>query len=65
MYPFAGIAEAVDRRTPRVLINLNTVGTFGSRTSDVILTGDLTDNIWRLATALGWEEELKQIESKV
>ncbi|XP_071548442.1 NAD-dependent protein deacetylase sirtuin-3-like isoform X1 [Panulirus ornatus] len=64
VYPFAGIADAVGSMTPRVLINFNRVGSFGSRASDVILTGDLRDNVMKLAKALGWEEKLKDLQQE-
>lgn len=62
MYPFAGIADAVGRKTPRVLINLNAVGSFGSRDSDVVLEGDIVENVRNLTNALGWEEKLSILE---
>lgn len=62
MYPFAGIADAVGRKTPRVLINMNAVGSFGSRDSDVVLEGDIVNNVRKLANALDWEEKLSVLE---
>ncbi|XP_042242521.1 NAD-dependent protein deacetylase sirtuin-3-like [Homarus americanus] len=64
VYPFAGIVDTVGKTTPRVLINLNSVGSLGSRSNDVILAGDLKDSIWSLTKALGWEEKLKNLEEK-
>lgn len=62
VYPFAMIADAVGRKTPRVLINLSVVGSFGSRDNDMVLGGDLVENVEKLAKALGWEEKLKNLE---
>ncbi|XP_050716093.1 NAD-dependent protein deacetylase sirtuin-3, mitochondrial-like isoform X3 [Eriocheir sinensis] len=62
VYPFAGIADAMGRKTPRVLINLNAVGSFGSRDSDVVLEGDIVENVKKLTSALGWEEKLNILE---
>lgn len=62
VYPFAMIADAVGRKTPRVLINLSVVGSFGSRDNDMVLGGDLVENVEKLAKALGWEEKLKSLE---
>ncbi|XP_037789388.1 NAD-dependent protein deacetylase hst2-1-like [Penaeus monodon] len=56
VYPFAGIADAVGRFTPRVLINRDVVGSFGSRIGDVILNGDLVEGIWNLAKEIGNSE---------
>lgn len=62
VYPFAGIADAMGHKTPRVLINLNAVGSFGSRDSDVVLEGDIVENVKKLTSALGWEEKLNILE---
>ena len=62
VYPFATIADAVGRKTPRVLINLSMVGSFGSRDNDMVLGGDLVENVEKLTKALGWEEKLKNLE---
>lgn len=62
VYPFAGIADAVGRKTPRVLINLSAVGSFGSRDSDVVLEGDIVENVKKLTNAIGWEEKLNILE---
>lgn len=56
------IADAVGQKTPRVLINLSVVGSFGSRDNDMVIGGDLVENVEKLAKALGWEEKLKNLE---
>lgn len=63
VYPFAGIADAVGQKTPRVLINLSTVGSFGSRDSDVMLEGDIVENVKYLTNALGWDKKLNVLEN--
>ncbi|XP_068230211.1 NAD-dependent protein deacetylase sirtuin-3-like isoform X2 [Palaemon carinicauda] len=61
VYPFAGIADAVKRQTPRVLINRELVGSFGTRENDYMLLGDLTSSVERLIKAIGWENDLKDL----
>ncbi|XP_064121448.1 NAD-dependent protein deacetylase sirtuin-3-like [Macrobrachium nipponense] len=61
VYPFAGIADAVSRQTPRVLINRELVGSFGTRANDYMLLGDLTSSVKRLVKSIGWENELKDL----
>ena len=55
VYPFAGLADEIPRDTPRILINREVVGTFGYRENDVILTGDLVENVDKLAKLLAYE----------
>lgn len=62
VYPFAGIADAVGKFTPRVLINRDVVGSFGTRIGDVILNGDIVESIWDLAKEIGWSEKLANLE---
>jgi NAD-dependent deacetylase sirtuin 3 len=61
VYPFAGVAEAVPHNVPRLLLNRNLVGSFGSRGEDCALLGDLVDNITVLADKLGWAAELQEL----
>ncbi|KAF7422504.1 Sir2 histone deacetylase Hst2 [Pleurotus ostreatus] len=58
--PFASLAGMVEKDCPRVLINLERVGDFGSRSNDVILLGKCDEVVRDLAKALGWEEELER-----
>ncbi|KAF8956510.1 DHS-like NAD/FAD-binding domain-containing protein [Flammula alnicola] len=58
VHPFASLAGMVDDSCPRVLINLDLVGDFGSRADDVILLGKCDDIVKDLCKELGWEEEL-------
>ncbi|KAK3867655.1 hypothetical protein Pcinc_026899 [Petrolisthes cinctipes] len=62
VYPFAGVAEAVSKQTPRVLINKSPAGTIGSRPGDLHLTGDIVHNINTLVNALGWTHKLRHME---
>jgi NAD-dependent histone deacetylase SIR2 len=58
VHPFASLANMVDNRCPRVLINLDKVGDIGSRKNDLVLLGKCDDIIRELTKELGWEEEL-------
>jgi NAD+-dependent protein deacetylase SIR2 len=42
----------------RVLINLEKVGSFGTRADDVMILGDCDTGVRELADALGWRKEL-------
>ncbi|KAF8885676.1 DHS-like NAD/FAD-binding domain-containing protein [Gymnopilus junonius] len=59
--PFASLAGMVDTTCPRVLINLDRVGDFGSRSDDVVLLGKCDDIVRDLCKELGWEEELNEL----
>lgn len=63
VYPFAGIADAVPRKVPRLLINRTLVGSFGSREEDCILLGDLVEQVIQLCRALGWEQDLFDLKN--
>jgi len=58
VHPFASLAQRVPRECTRVLINLDQVGDFGHRASDVICLGKCDEIVQELARELGWEEEL-------
>ncbi len=51
----------VDSSCPRVLINLERVGNFGSRPDDVVLIGKCDEVVRDLCRELGWEEELDKL----
>ena len=57
--PFASLPGFCEDHVPRVLINLERVGGLGSRADDVLLLGDCDTGIRRLASALGWKEDLE------
>jgi NAD+-dependent protein deacetylase SIR2 len=57
--PFASLPQFASEGVPRVLINKEIVGDFGSRPDDVIVLGDCDEGVRRLADALGWGDELE------
>ncbi|KAF8810218.1 NAD-dependent deacetylase sirtuin-2 [Phlegmacium glaucopus] len=59
--PFASLAGMVGDSCPRVLINLDHVGDFGSRADDVILLGKCDETVRELCKELGWENELLRL----
>lgn len=59
--PFASLPGSCAEGTPRLLINSERVGTFGSRADDVLILGDCDDGVRRLALALEWDEELEDL----
>ena len=58
VHPFASLAGMVEESCPRILINLDHVGDFGSRADDVILLGKCDEIVTELCKELGWEKEL-------
>lgn len=56
--PFASLPGFCGEGVPRVLINLERVGSLGSRADDVLLLGDCDSGVRTLAAAMGWAEEL-------
>ncbi len=63
--PFASLPGFCTEGTPRLLINLERVGGLGSRPDDVLLLGDCDTGVRRLASALGWLEELEALWEEV
>lgn len=59
VYPFAGLPGFCSPGVPRVLINLERVGDLGTRPDDVLLLQECDDGVRKLATALGWIDELE------
>lgn len=59
--PFASLPSKAREKTPRVLINKEKVGDFGSRNDDVLILGDIDEGVRKLADALGWREELEEM----
>ncbi|KAK3693680.1 DHS-like NAD/FAD-binding domain-containing protein [Podospora appendiculata] len=59
VHPFASLPEQVPRHVPRVLFNLERVGSLGSHADDVLVLGDCDTGVRKLADALGWREELE------
>ncbi|XP_053385291.1 uncharacterized protein LOC128550372 isoform X2 [Mercenaria mercenaria] len=64
--PFAGIIDTVRFNVPRILFNREAVGPFKyqKRTQDVVVTGDLIDNMVKFATQVGWKEDMVQLITK-
>ncbi|EMD39911.1 hypothetical protein CERSUDRAFT_112158 [Gelatoporia subvermispora B] len=58
--PFASLARMVPESCPRVLVNLDHVGDFGTRPDDVILLGKCDEVVQDLCRELGWEDELNE-----
>lgn len=56
--PFASLPEMARDETPRVLFNLERVGSLGSRPDDVLVLGDCDSGVRKLADELGWGGEL-------
>ncbi|XP_022778951.1 NAD-dependent protein deacetylase hst2-like isoform X2 [Stylophora pistillata] len=63
--PFAGIANSVDRSTPRLLVNREIVGPFSRRSerrsNDVVLQGDIVEGVTKLVNLLGWSDSMDAI----
>jgi NAD+-dependent protein deacetylase SIR2 len=59
--PFASLPQFASESVPRVLINKEIVGDFGSRPDDVVVLGDCDEGVKRLADALGWRDELESM----
>ncbi|KAJ6504631.1 Sir2 family histone deacetylase Hst2 [Mycena vitilis] len=64
VHPFAGLAERAAPHCPRVLINLDRVGSIGRRPNDVVLLGKCDDVVRDLCRQLGWEKELEALWAK-
>ena len=64
VYPFASIADAVPLTVPRLLLNMNPVGSFGSRGEDALILGDLVEGVLKLAKELGWDAELQSMSAQ-
>ena len=64
VHPFASLAGMVEKSCPRVLINLEHVGDFGSRADDVILLGKCDEIVTELCKELDWERELLELWEK-
>ncbi|OTA07879.1 hypothetical protein A9Z42_0088000 [Trichoderma parareesei] len=58
VYPFASLPEMARKETPRVLFNMEKVGSLGSRSDDVLELGACDDGVRKLAELLGWTDEL-------
>ena len=64
VYPFASIADMVPLTIPRLLLNMNPVGSFGSRGEDALILGDLVGGVLKLAKELGWDAKLQAMSAQ-
>ncbi|KFY87033.1 hypothetical protein V500_07231 [Pseudogymnoascus sp. VKM F-4518 (FW-2643)] len=65
VHPFASLPDMALEGIPRVLLNMEKVGTLGSRPDDVLLLGDCDGQVRRLADELGWRDELEEVYKEV
>ena len=61
--PFASLPDFCPEGVPRLLINLERVGSLGSRPDDVLFLGECDVGVQKLARALGWQNELESLRS--
>ncbi|KAL9611979.1 MAG: hypothetical protein Q9167_003419 [Letrouitia subvulpina] len=59
--PFASLPEFCDEEVPRVLLNLEQVGGLGCRTDDVLVLDECDVGVRKLASALGWLDQLEAL----
>ena len=65
VHPFASLPDMALEGIPRVLLNMEKVGTLGSRPDDVLLLGDCDGQVRGLADELGWRAELEEVYREV
>ncbi|KAI1309681.1 DHS-like NAD/FAD-binding domain-containing protein [Xylaria venustula] len=61
VHPFAGLPRLAGASVPRLLLNMELVGDFGTRADDVLCLGPCDDGIRKLADELGWRDELEKL----
>lgn len=61
VHPFASLPERLEDDCPRVLFNMERVGSLGTRPDDVLALGDCDANVCTLADELGWLDELHKL----
>lgn len=61
VHPFASLAEMVPEECARLLLNLDHVGGWGSRTNDVACLMPCDKAVQELCKLLGWEKELEAL----
>ena len=64
MEPFASLASLPRFDVPRVLMNREVVGPFKhrkKRSTDITVTGDLVQGVWRVAEEASWLAELEEL----
>ncbi|KAI0162299.1 DHS-like NAD/FAD-binding domain-containing protein [Xylariaceae sp. FL1272] len=57
--PFNMLPRMAREGVPRLLLNMDRVGDFGTRADDVLCLGDCDAGIRKLADELGWRDELE------
>ena len=57
-----GLADAPKHRTPRLLLNRELVGGWGSRPGDCAVLGDIETGVETLCDRLGWAEDLLEVQ---
>lgn len=62
--PFASLPGLVEEGVPRVLINMEQVGSVGSRPDDVLVLQKCDEGVKKLAAACGWLDELQEMWEK-
>lgn len=60
VHPFATLPSMARDGVPRLLLNMEQVGDFGTRADDVLCLGECDDGIRKLVDELGWGEELEK-----
>lgn len=60
VHPFAGLPDLTPEDCPRVLFNMERVGTLGREPDDVVVLGDCDSSVRKLADELGWRDELEE-----
>lgn len=65
VYPFASLPDMARQKAPRVLFNMERVGSLGSRVDDVLELGSCDNGIRKLAELLGWTSELEDLWKNV
>jgi len=61
VHPFASLPQQVGESVPRLLINMEQVGTLGSRPDDVLILKDCDTGVKEFTAALGWTDELEDL----
>lgn len=64
VYPFAKLTELVPRDCPRLLLNLDLVGSWGERVNDVACLMACDTAVRLLCDKLGWKEDLDRLWAK-
>lgn len=64
VYPFAKLTELVPRDCPRLLLNLDLVGSWGERVNDVACLMACDTAVRLLCDKLGWKEDLVRLWAK-